>query len=128
MKSLLILLTLPAFLLIVKPAMAAGDTCNAKCDVNEDCGKGYKCYVGVCRAIACASSTTCSCSVTATPVASATPIAQVIVSAAPVSKATPATTSATVKKAPKTGVSAPVLLLSALMMAAVGFKLQSLQV
>lgn len=77
--------------------------CNKTCQVNEECGKGYRCYVGVCRAQACPSSSTCGCN-TPTPTPIPSPTVTPVPTAQP--KSTPvATTSGKIKETPKTGLS-----------------------
>ncbi len=90
----------------------AQGVCNAKCDVNEDCAKGFRCYVGVCRTVSCPASPTCSCSgsqVTPVPTTTSTPRpATATPTPSPTPTLTPsptmkATVSANLKRTPKTG-------------------------
>lgn len=108
-KALSILfLLLGSSLFFARPVDAATNICNASCQVNEDCGQGYRCYVGVCRNEQCPSSPACGCT-SATAVPTATPKQTVTVTTTPTPTATAsakikvATVSAKLQKTPTTG-------------------------
>lgn len=105
MQKLLLLFGIILFFSIAAPVSASNAVCNKTCQVNEDCGQNYRCFVGICRAVACASSPDCNCIVaTPTPKVSNTGIENLRVAATPKPKATPmASPTSVVKKAPRTG-------------------------
>src|SRR5260221_13749518 len=101
-KFLLLFGIVISSLVFVQSVSADSGICNKQCQVNEECGQGYRCYVGICRALACPSSQTCGCAPVTTPVP--TPKVATSILATPFPKATPmASVSAKIKKAPKTG-------------------------
>ncbi len=128
MKTTILSLLLLAF--SVTPVFAQANMCNQKCDVDSDCGSGYRCYVGVCRLNSCPAASTCVCtsgSATATPVS--TPKASTTPTASPTAKPTAsptpiATTSATLKHTPKTGFESWLLAGGAFLLFGLGSALQ----
>lgn len=110
MKKILFLIALVICAAAVSPriARAENNQCNQKCDVDTDCGSGYRCYVGVCRLDLCPASSSCSCAsiATATPVATARPSASPAATLKPTTIPKPAASiAAKLKTSPKTGVS-----------------------
>ncbi|PWU24102.1 hypothetical protein C5B42_00630 [Candidatus Cerribacteria bacterium 'Amazon FNV 2010 28 9'] len=104
-KALLISIFSLFSLVFAAPVFAADITCNNRCQVDQDCGAGYGCFVGVCRAVACPSSTTCGCApaATTTPVVTPLPIIQIIQPTSTPKATIIATASARVQKTPTTG-------------------------
>lgn len=128
MNKLLLLFGITAFLLSARSVSADSGVCNKTCQVNEDCGQGYRCYVGICRALSCPSSPNCECiGVTPTPQAIPKIVEELRVTPTPLPKATPiASPSSQIKKAPKTGVSLPAVWLVAGLMGLTGLWLKGL--
>lgn len=126
MKKFLLLFGIVMSLIVVRPVSADVGICNKTCQVNEECGQGYRCYVGVCRATACPSSQTCGCAPTPAP----TPATQVLkATPTPLPKATPvASPSGTVKSAPKTGGSLPEMMMIATSLICVGLLMRGVAV
>lgn len=115
------ILALTPLWLLAKPVQADSGVCNKSCQVNEDCGKGYRCYVGICRAVSCPSSPNCECVVAITP----SPTIKPQVTTQP--KATPiASASSQIKKTPKTGISVPTLLFASVALAFSGLILKGM--
>lgn len=111
MKNLVVFCLVTVLGLLVAPAaLAQAPICNMQCQVDQDCGTGYGCYVGVCRARNCVSDNRCSCynAANVTPTPKATPRTTATPSATPlvIVKSTPvATISARLHKTPTTGFS-----------------------
>ena len=107
-------------LFLLAPKAWAADVCNKTCQVNEDCGQGYKCFVGVCRLSACASSTNCVCSDSQpTPTPIATPVVDKVAKATPVASVVP------VANNPKTGSESLILGVVAILCLSVGIWLRT---
>lgn len=127
MRKFLILFGI-IFCFVASTHLVYADTnvCNKGCQVNEECGQGYRCYVGVCRALACPSSQTCGCApVTPAPTVQAQTQSKVTVT--PVPKVTPvASASAKLKKSPKTGGSVPQVFVFAVTLAVLGLLLRGM--
>ncbi len=123
----IVLLSFVIFTVSATSALAQTNMCNQRCDVDTDCGSGYRCYVGVCRLDLCPASSSCSCAgavsatpvstpkATAKPTATPTPTPTPKPTLAPKPTTTPKSTAspaATLKRSPKTGVSPLLLLVS----------------
>lgn len=151
MRKLLIstVLALTSVFFSYSAAFAQG-VCNQRCDVDQDCGQGYRCYVGVCRLQSCPASNTCACAGRATATPTPVPTAPLITrpTAVPTQTATPtpavtpkptltptptpsptpkptatvlpSSSSATLKQSPKTGFGALELLTVAIFLFIVG--------
>lgn len=120
MKKIIAAIFLTALFLTVstRTSFAQTNMCNQRCDLDADCGSGYRCYVGVCRLDLCPAASSCTCASavsttpTATPKASNVPTATVKPTSTPRPTATPktiATKSATLTQTPKTGASSWVM-------------------
>ncbi len=130
MKKILLvtLLSVCSFAVFSTPTYAATNMCNQRCDVDTDCGSGYRCYVGVCRLDICPASSSCSCgsAVSATPTSTpkpVTPTATPKPTLAPKPTVTPKVTasgSGNLTHSPKTGVSTWTMAFAALALFAVG--------
>ena len=129
-----------SFVLFGVSTVFAQGVCNQRCDVDQDCGQGYRCYVGVCRLQSCPASNTCACAgkptatptpvptaplitrptavptqtptptPTATPKPTATPTPTPSPTPKPTATVLPSTSSAALKQSPKTGFGALELL------------------
>jgi len=120
MKVFLLLFGVASFFLFAKPVLADSNVCNKTCQVNEECGKGYRCYVGICRATSCPSSPNCEC-IVATPTPQPKAVENLRVESTPQPKATPiASPSSEIKNSPKTGASVPSLLFTSATLAVCG--------
>lgn len=125
-KFLILFGLLISVLAFARPVFAQTSICNKACQVNEECGQGYRCYVGVCRALACPSSQTCGCVLpTPTPLSQTTTSIKATPSVIPKATAV-ATVSAGLKKTPKTGGSVPQLFIIGMSLALIGLVLRGM--
>lgn len=151
MRKLIITTVLAlTFVFFSYSAAFAQGVCNQRCDVDQDCGQGYRCYVGVCRLQSCPASNTCACTgrptatptpiptaplitrptavptqtpsptPTATPKPTATPTQTPTPTPKPTATVLPSTSSAALKQSPKTGFGALELLLVSFLLFIVG--------
>lgn len=121
MKNLVAFFVLVAIFLCVPTSIVlAAGSCNSTCQVDEDCQRGYSCYVGICRNTQCASSPSCLCTVS--PIQSSAPAStpNVVQSSEPEQIASP---EAIPRHTPKTGFSIVGLLSIALSMFGLGIGL-----
>lgn len=111
-------------LFLTHPSRASAqiDRCSVRCEVDGDCGSGYRCFVGVCRLEACPAVANCQCSAVATSTVTtkkSTP--------QPVKK-TIATHSASLEKSPRTGANEWILAFFALFLLLVGVGISKLSI